>query len=70
MDALTTIEDVHVIEERDRGLLCRIGAREVVIPFDAIGIADGTVTSPGERGRLVISRAVAAELGLLQPTTA
>ena len=65
MKAPAIIQDVHAVEERDGSLLCRIGDREVLVPRANIGIADGAVSKPGQRGPLVIPQAVAVALGLL-----
>jgi len=51
-------------------LLCRVGDREVLVPLADIGIADGAVSKPGQRGRLVIPQAVAVALGLLNAPAA
>lgn len=64
------IQDVQAIENRDGGLLCRIGEREVLVPLGDIGIADGAIWKPGQRGPLVIPRAVAVALGLLNAPAA
>ena len=64
------IQDVQAIEARDGGHLCRAGDREVLVPVADIGIADGAVSKPGQRGRLVIPQAVAVALGLLKAPAA
>jgi len=51
-------------------LLSRVGDREVLVPLADIGIADGAVSKPGQRGRLVIPQAVAVALGLLNAPAA
>ncbi len=70
MTAPIIIEDVEVIEQRDGAFLCRVGDREVLVPLADIGIADGVVSKPGQRGRLIIPRAVAIALGLLNAPAA
>ena len=70
MKTPTIILDVRAIERRDGGLLCRVGEREVLVPLADIGIADDTVSKPGQRGRLVIPQAVAVALGLLNAPAA
>ena len=70
METPAIIQDVQVIQERDGGLLCRVGDREVLVPLADIGIADGAVSKPGQRGRLVIPQAVAVALGLLNAPAA
>jgi len=70
MKTPTIIQDVHAIERRDGRLLCRVGDREVLVPLADIGIADGAVSKPGQRGRLVIPQAVAVALGLLNAPAA
>jgi len=67
MKTPTIIQDVQAIEERDGGLLCRVGDREVLVPLADIGIADGAVSKPGQRGHLVIPHAVAVALRLNAP---
>jgi len=62
--------ETPAIEHRDGGLLCRVGDREVLVPLADIGIADGAVSKPGQRGRLVIPQAVAVALGLLNAPAA
>jgi hypothetical protein len=64
------IQDVQAIVRRDGGLLCRVGEREVLVPLADIGFADGAVSKPGQRGRLVIPQAVAVALGLLNTPAA
>ena len=70
MKAPAIIEDVQVIDQRDGGLVCRVGDREVLVPLADVGIADGVVSKPGQRGRLVVPRAVAVALGLLNAPAA
>ena len=70
METPAIIQDVHAIEERDGGLLCRVGDREVLVPIADIGIADGAVSKPGQQGRLVIPQALAVALGVLNAPAA
>ena len=65
---MIVFEDVEVIDERDGDLVCRVRGREVLVPAGEVGIDDRAVYRPGQRGRLVIPREVAVELGLLAPT--
>ena len=70
MKTPTIIQDVQAIARRDGSLLCRVGDREVLVPLADIGIADGAVSKPGQRGRLVLPQTVAASLGLLKAPAA
>ena len=70
METPAIIQGVQAIEERDGGLLCRVGDREVLVPLADIGIADGAVSKPGQRGRLVIPQALAVALGVLNAPAA
>jgi hypothetical protein len=58
-------EDVEALAKDGRGLLCRVAGREVWVPSDRIAIDDRVVQRPGDRGRLVVTRTVAIDLGLI-----
>lgn len=70
MKAPAIIEDGQVLEKRDDGLLCCVGDREVLVPLADVGIADGTVSKPEQRRRLVIPHAVAVALERLNAPAA
>jgi hypothetical protein len=61
---LVAFEAVEALARDVRGLLCRIAGREIWVPSDRILIDDQVVQRPGDRGRLVLTRRVAAHLGL------
>jgi len=69
-DEFVAFEDAEVLAEREDGVLCRVHGQEVLVRAGDIGIEDRAVCRPGQRGRLVIPRAVAVSLGLLPPTAA
>ena len=55
--------DVEVIGYRGLLLKCRVGKRSVRVPLLRM-LPGTTVALVGDRGRLVLSRAVALDLGL------
>ncbi len=59
-----SFEDVEALADDGRALLCRVNGRLAWVPYEAMGMADGVVGKPGERGRLVLPLAVAIELRL------
>jgi hypothetical protein len=58
------IPDAEVLAESDGALRCRVAGKEVLVPRTQLGLADGTVHKQGDRGSLIIRRALAEELGL------
>ena len=63
-EAFVRFDDVEALAKDVRGLLCRVGGREVWVPSDRIAIDDHVVQQPGDRGRLVLPKALAITLGL------
>ena len=57
-------DNVEVLEHGDLALRCLVGGRIVTVPPLRI-LAGTTVSYPGDRGRLVLPRDVAHELGLV-----
>jgi len=55
--------DVEVIAHRGLLLKCRVGEKTVRVPLQRM-LPGTTVVLVGDRGRLVLSRAVAIDLGL------
>jgi hypothetical protein len=56
-------ENVHVLAANDRVMMCRIGDQIVAVP--SLQILPGTTISRrGDRGRLVLARRMATNLGL------
>ena len=62
-DELVSIEEVVAISE-GLALICEVGGRRVSVPCSQIDPASD-VQRPGDRGRLVIPRWLATNLGLL-----
>lgn len=56
------VPDVEVIRETEVALLCRIAGVIRFIP--QAEVRPGSVTRPGDRGSLILSRRCAVELGL------
>lgn len=64
-DETVVLDAVEGRSETERGLVCRVGDRPVQIPPRFL-LAGSEVRRPGDRGRLVIPRWLAADLGLVQ----
>jgi hypothetical protein len=65
MDAdVAVVEDVEVVGETDLTLMCRIRGRRVMVPRLQID-PRSTVRRTGDRGRLVVPRWLADDLGLV-----
>lgn len=65
-DTPITFDDVEVLSATDMALRCRI--RGKVVTLGRLQVMQGTtVTRIGDRGRVVIPRWVAQELGLPEP---
>jgi hypothetical protein len=57
------IEDVEVLSEGGLVIRCRVGERIVLVPF--LGTLPGTeIKRQGDKGRLVLPRDLAVDLGL------
>ena len=63
-EEFVSFDDVQALVERGQQLLCRVEGRDVWIPSDRIAIDDHVIFKAGDRGRLVITRATAINLGL------
>jgi hypothetical protein len=61
---LTTFSDVEVVSANGLILMCRVGNRMVAVPSRRI-LPGSEVSRAGDRGRLVIGRELALNLGLL-----
>jgi hypothetical protein len=59
-----TFDNVEVIEHGDLRMLCQVGAKIVAVPPLRI-LAGTTISYSGDRGRLVLPREVALNLGLV-----
>ena len=62
-------DGVEAVRRNERELLCRVNGREVWVPCDDIALDDRVVQRPGDRGALVLTRAVAVRLGLAAAQT-
>ena len=63
MDRIIAIRNVEVIAESERGLVCRIGGRQVEIP--TLLVQPGSqVWTRGDRGTLLVPLWLASELGV------
>jgi hypothetical protein len=62
-----TFDDVHVVTASDLAMTVRV-QRKVVVVGNAQPLAGTTVRWLGDRGRLVLPRWAARELGLWEPT--
>ena len=64
LSKLMSFDDVEAVRTKESALLCRLNGREVWVPFADIAIADDMLWKVGDRGRLILSRRAARELGL------
>jgi hypothetical protein len=62
MDNNVVLDDVVAVSD-GLALICEIGGRRFGVPKDSIQ-PGSQVRNPGDRGRLVITRALARNLGL------
>jgi hypothetical protein len=59
-----TFDDVEVVRRADTMVMCRVGMRVVGVPPLRM-LTGTTVSGTGDRGRLVLTREVALNLGLI-----
>jgi hypothetical protein len=57
-------EDVEVVRQADGMLMLRVGEKAVAVPLRGV-LAGTTVSRQGDRGRLVLAREVAQNVGLV-----
>jgi hypothetical protein len=62
-DATVECPEVEVVRDTGLVLVCRVGDRQVMIPPMHM-LPGTTVRRPGDRGRLVLPRWFAAEIGV------
>jgi hypothetical protein len=61
---LMSFDDVEAVRTEKSAIVCRLKGREVCVPIADIAIADDMLWKAGDRGRLILSRRAARELGL------
>ena len=61
---VVAFDDVEVVRRADLVVMCRIGMRVVAVPTRLM-LPDTTISGTADRGRLVLPREAALNLGLV-----